>query len=93
MSEFNHLSCQLLTSHKTMTDLVNNKEILPVVYRPRKDKIDSFEELAQNFVRYFIDIEYIVSLYKDASLVYMRYHIMSGEFPSLGYFKELSYEF
>jgi hypothetical protein len=76
-----------------MTDLVNNKEILPLVYRPRKDKIGSFEELAQNFVRYFIDIEYIASLYKDASLVYMRYHIMSGEFASLGYFKELSYEF
>jgi hypothetical protein len=64
-----------------------------LVYRPRKEKINSFEELAQNFVRYYIDIEYLISLYKGSSLEYIKYHIMSGEFPSLGYYKDSSYEF
>jgi hypothetical protein len=49
--------------------------------------------LAQNFVRYYIDIEYLISLYKGSSLDYINYHIMSGEFLSLGYYKEFSYEY
>jgi hypothetical protein len=39
----------------------------PLYFQPNESKSTSYEEIAQNFVRYYIDIEYLSKLHKDSA--------------------------
>jgi hypothetical protein len=65
----------------------------PLHFQVSEDKQSSFEEIAQCFVRYYIDIEYLAKLHKDSAEKYVTYHIMKGNISLLAGYRQFAYKF
>ena len=88
-SSYAHLSSQLFTSYLAISKLVRERRIAPLEIFPELKSDKQLYDVAQAFVRFYYDIDYLAKLYGEASIEYFRYHAELNKMVELAEYRRL----
>ena len=81
-SDFSHISCQIFTSHRIIRKLID-EDRFPVLSISALSKELKYEEIANTYVRYYIDIAYLSRLYNDTGVYFLKHQFGKGSVSTL----------